>query len=294
MLRLLLLACASGGASALQVVSEEAANKSVFLLGCSLDRNAVQFYCGPRGGSHRSDFLYARWCYDHDLKVNLGSIFHPGMGYNGDLKPPFHNAWDKWKFRYTTQEILDKHAKQMARSLVKTDDPDLVVVDSSLWDLAVWRMLDNDEPSDAQVQKWCEHDLPSFLSNVSGVFPKSRIAYRTAPTVARILKHEISKFSRASVEKLYECVTRQTTGGKLFGKYDLVDYHAIVQAQVDAGKDNLFQEDGYHPARWLSELYMQNVLKLVGLESKLLIPDSHARVAELGDDEKDSVPEDMM
>jgi len=242
--------------------------------------------------------LYSRWCYDADLKLRVASIFHPGMGYNGDLKPPFHVSWDKWKYRYTTQEILDHHAKEMAKSIGHNPDPDLVVVDSSLWDLAVWRTVDGGDPTDAQLNRWCNKDLPSFLDKVAKAFPNSRIAYRTAPTVSRVLKHELSKFSRASIEQLYQCVTSKTTGGKLYGKYEVVDYHALVQKQQDAGRGDLFQEDGYHPERWLSELYMQEVLKLVGLKSKILIPSgpSGARLsgASSAADEEDAIPEDMM
>jgi len=287
----------------------------VLLFGCSLDRNAIAYFCGQKMQS--TEFLHGRWCYDTTLNVRIGSLFHPGVGYNGDLQKPFHKPFRKQSRQVTTRDMLEHYVNRTARDMLH-GSPDLVVVDSSLWDLAAWRervpcegmarpcgtsacsqrcgesacTCSGREVSSERVERWCRHDLPGLLELVQGTFPTSRIAFRTAPTVidGKVQGHE--KFTSRDVEMLYDCVTSSTTEERLFGKYEVVDYHAIVKKLANDNVPGLFKYDGYHPSWYPSMLYINEVLRRVGASPR--DPDAHdahpdvasnARIAAHGHDD---------
>jgi len=266
----LLIACVLG-ASALKVTDE----KRVLFFGCSLDRNALLEFCWDHGTNTEkiSEPTSANWCFRKDLNVKLGYIWHPGVGLHGNLRPPFAVSG-----RTSTGKILAHYANETSRSMLQ-GDPHLVVVDSSLWDLLVWRLGENywnrgetgngeqwagpKEVTEERVQQWCQQDVPNLLGKVSKKFPNSRIAFRTAPTIDHTPKYE--KFEKRDIELLYKCISSSTKKGKLFGKYEVIDYHAIMNTLVDRKLPDLFKVDGFHPAKYPSALYMTEVLRRVGL-----------------------------
>jgi len=257
------------GASALHVRDE----RRVLLLGCSLDRNALLDFCWTQGENtnQTTEPMQTAWCFHHKLNVKLGYIWHPGVGLNGDLHSPFALARSK-----STSAILSKYANETSLDMLGAS-PHLVVVDSSLWDLLAWRFGDSGlktidgkpswgepkEVTEVRVGQWCFHDLPNLLERVSEVFPTSRIAFRTAPTIEHTPGYE--KFEKRDIELLYRCITTFTTGGKLLGKYDVIDYHAIMDKLIDRKLPDLFNKDGYHPGAYPSLLYINEVLRHVGL-----------------------------
>ncbi|CAK0825039.1 unnamed protein product [Prorocentrum cordatum] len=243
----------------------------VLLFGSSLDRNAIGYFCGEKMQS--AEFLQGRWCYDTTLNVRMGSLFHPGVGYNGDLQKPFFKPLLGKSIDVPTRDMLEHHLNGTARDMLH-GSPDLVVVESSLWDLAAWKqpvcggmtwpcgtdmcsercggsacICSGREVSSERVEQWRQHDLPGLLELVQGTFPTSRIAFRTAPTVTDSkLGGFFAKFTSREVEMLYDCITSSTTEGRLFGKYEIVDYHAIVKRLADDHVPDLFANDGYHPS----------------------------------------------
>jgi hypothetical protein len=248
---------------------------AALVFGNSLDRNAIQDFCRERAGQ-AYDFLQIRWCSDTTLNTTLGFIFHPGVGYKGDLHGPFHSSYIGFKHHhgtYSTHAILEQYLNTTAWSMLQAN-PDLVVVDSSLWDLAVWReqdnITDNAEVPVERVRQWCVHDLPNLLGNVSEVFPTSRIAFRTAPTIMESLLpgHELEKFTRHEIEMLYDCINSSMVEGALFGKYEVIDYHEIM-ANISARglpQHRLYRPDGYHPSSYPSALYVNEILRRVGVK----------------------------
>jgi hypothetical protein len=267
-----------------------------------LDRNAVESFCGK--GVQSLDFLQIRWCYDATLNTRIGSIFHPGVGYNGDLLRPFHKAFKRHNSSFQTSDILKHHANNMAHTMLK-GEPDLVVVDSSLWDLAVWkeRVQCGSKPCDRQswwscvlpcgtrkcssqcgssacacnrsrtvskqrVQQWCKHDLPGLLERVKSTFPTSRIAFRTAPTMIDKKAEGHEWFTSRDIEMLYECVKSSMKKGKLFGKYEVIDYHAIVKELSRQHVPSLYRYDGYHPNWYASTIYVNAILRRVGADPR--------------------------
>jgi len=260
----LFIACVAG-ASALKVAEEE---KRVLVLGCSLDRNAIMEFMWTHGTNteQTSEPMQAGWGFQKDFNVRMGYIWHPGVGLHGDLHAPF--ALGRCK---STGSIVSKFANETSQYMLQ-GTPDLVVVDSSLWDLLVWRLGtggenttwgEPKEVTEERVQQWCQKDVPYLLGNVSRAFPTSRIAFRTAPTIDHTPKYE--KFEKRDIELLYKCISSNTKKGKLFGKYEVIDYHAIMNKLIDRKIPHLFNGDGYHPSSYASALYIKELLSRVGL-----------------------------
>jgi len=263
----LLFACAAG-ASAVQVQGPKQSTTRVLLFGCSVDRNAIEGYCGAN--LEANNFLQTRWCSDTTHNIRMGFMFHPGVGYYGDLKKPFHSTWYKgahaYAGAYSTREILRNHASSTSWAMLG-GPPDLVVVDSSLWDLAVWRQEDKKQVSRERVRQWCQHDLPGLLELVTEKFPTSRIVFRTAPTMGTLAPGEkggLEQFDKQEIEFLYDCITSSTIEGMLFGRYEIIDYHAIMQKLVDRDVPGAFLGDGFHPGWYPSALYINEILRRVG------------------------------
>lgn len=275
------------------------AGKNVLLFGCSVDRNAVEFFCkfrghsasdvsslGSRGqGANLSKVLDARWCHDKQLDLNIASMFHPGVGFYGDLRPPFFEKWAPTDIQgkactASTKDIVELLAAPAAKSLLGAS-PDVVVVDSSLWDLVNWKMLGEtvQDITDERYKQWCDHDLPNLMENVSAAFPTSTVAFRTAPGFSGgEQKWRWFSLNAVNVHELHECILRSMNEhGKLFGKYPVIDYRGIVDRLKKRGPgvvdqksrrplDNVFLKDGMHPDAYPSVLFINRILEFMGVE----------------------------
>lgn len=250
---------------------EPADARAVLLFGCSLDNYAVVDFCsqGRNLDTYKVDsFSHSNWCFDRSLNVKIGAMFHPGVGYKGDLEYPFWHYWGSplsvisGAGNYSTKTLLDKYAINFSQSMFQRE-PDMVVVDSSLWDLAVWQQEDGDderaERPQERVQQWCQHDLPGLMATVSRTFPDSRVAFRTAP---ECLTCSINKFTNRMIEQLHECITQSTRRGKLFGMYDIIDLRGLMQnLSAGAYREYAYREDGYHQSKYASLLYLNEVFR---------------------------------
>jgi len=267
----LLIVCVAG-ASALHVVDDVMGEpeRRVLVFGCSLDRNAIKAWC--HGHNDKPAYssqtpMETAWCFNEKLNVRLSYLFHPGVGLHGDLQKPTALAKGE-----STAQILKHYANATVQTMLR-GEPHMVVVDSSLWDLLVWRLgtllgaggplPKPREVTEARVQQWCEHDLKKLLFYVSLFFPNSRVVFRTAPTIHHTPNFE--KFEKRDIEMLYKCISSATTNGKLFGEYEIIDYHAIVEKLIDHNVPSLFRKDGYHPSSYPSILYANEILRRVGL-----------------------------
>lgn len=252
------------------------ASRSVLILGSSVDRMAVEWFCGQY-----ENFLRVA-CADRARDLAVGFVFHPGVGYRGDMQPPFYNRTKYGNIASSIigegREALLKHSLRM----IGERQPDMVVVDTSLWDLVVWASIDKTgDPSEARLRQWCDHDMPNLLHRVWGAFSASRIVFRTAPTTARPiwLKPEgVPQFSDRGIEAMYDCVRRNSVKGKLFGKFDVIDYHGIVdelgykhlpapggQRSARVKDQEMWLHDGYHPNKEPARRYMNEILRLMNL-----------------------------
>jgi len=242
------------------------ASKSVLILGCSVDRYAVEWFCG-----HFESFLHVA-CTDKKRDLAMGFVFHPGVGYHGDLKPPFYNRTRYGNITSSIigrgQEALFEHSERM----VGERFPNMVVVDSSLWDLANWASRDGrDEPSPKRLQQWCDHDLGRLMYQVQRSYNKSRIVFRTAPITAKPHRVEgVEQFSEAAIEFMHQCVKAKSRSGKLFGTFDVIDYHRLVDQLMPKNKSGKMMKDatqwlldGYHPNKEPARLYINEILRLI-------------------------------
>jgi len=121
-------------------------------------------------------------CTDKERGLAVGFWFHPGVGINGDLQPPFFN-----ESRYGNglqNPISDTRGlSKLSIEFLGEQSPDLVVVESSLWDLATWASWGYKNVTDERLSQWGRSDLRKLLHRVSETFNKSRIVFRNAPTV---------------------------------------------------------------------------------------------------------------
>jgi len=242
--------------------------RRVLLFGCSLDRNALHDFCLEHGEhtAQTDQPVQTSHCFSKELHASVGYMFHPGVGINGDLHRP--TALARYK---ATGAILKSYANATAFQIFKAS-PHLVVVDTSLWDLMGWRLgtpRGQGLPAlptpvtEERFQQWCQQDMPNLMKIVSQKFPTSRIAFRTAPTILFTPKYE--KFERHDVDMLYQCINSSTENGMLLGKYEIIDYHKIMEHLIDRKVPDLYMADGYHPTWYPSRLYVNEILRRVGL-----------------------------
>lgn len=258
-------------------------SRRVLILGCSVDRYAINYFCGARESPMtlredinipgKGDFK-ARSCDDPTRDTSFMYMLLPGTGYNGSLQAPFFTG-----FEPSTLPVVNEIAPAFAGAR-----PDLVVVDSSLWDLANWQIVDGG--GDAahldvakHVQEWCARALPTLMGAVAGAFPRSRVVFRTAPATFANCSSK-KAFSNGSdghvcwhpgVDLLHECVMDSLSEGRLLGRYDVIDYYKIM---ADLWKTfvpkKLYRSDGYHPGSFPAIRYFNEILALLGLDS---VPD---------------------
>ncbi|CAK0847471.1 unnamed protein product [Prorocentrum cordatum] len=248
-------------------------NHSVLILGCSVDRNAVESFCG------KVDRFYRVGCYDEERQLNIGFVFHPGVGINGDLQPPFYNR-TQWGSNIGQPISDDKVLRKWSSSMVGELFPDMVVVDSSLWDLSTWASWGMRNVTADRLRQWGMRDLKNELARVSEAYNKSRIVFRTAPAVYKTKwvvsdtgyeYKDVAVFSNDGIRQMQKELRKHIKDGKLYGKYEVIDYSQIMDDLIqERGADDpsLWLKDGYHPKTESAEpsrRYLNEVFRLMGL-----------------------------
>jgi hypothetical protein len=144
----------------------------------------------------------------------------------------------------------------------------LVVVETSLWDLAGWWMNTGHQATRERIEQWCDKDLPSLLEAVTKVFNQSRVVFRTAPQVAS-WSTSTERWTQDNFEAMHRCVERRSAGtGEVFEHVGVIDYHEIMDKLIssDAGRlKDLWLEDGYHPSGLPERLYLNKIFELLGV-----------------------------
>jgi len=244
--------------------------RSVLILGSSVDRYATENFCG------KADKFYRVKCTDKDRGLAVGFWFHPGVGINGDLQPPFFN-----ESRYGAglrNPISDRRGlSKLSIQLLGEQSPDLVVVESSLWDLATWASWGFKNVTDERLSQWGDSDLRKLLHRVSETFNKSRIVFRNAPTVykTRFLinsnTHQYSDVAVSSADAIYKMnheLHKHLRNGKLYGKFEVINYNKIMDDLIkERGfrDPSLWLKDGYHPSGEPSKRYFNKILELMNM-----------------------------
>jgi hypothetical protein len=285
MIRACCLAACAAVASGL--TQARRSTRSVFFLGSSVDRMAVENFCG------KADKFYRVGCKNEKRDLAIGFWFQPGVGINGDLKPPFYNRtrYPKIENHIGDNALLQKDSKGIVGEL----SPDMVVVDSLLWDMATWASWSGKNVTEERVRQWGSHDLKYLLTRVSEAFPASRVVFRNAPTVykSKFIENGIAVISADGINMMNSELVRHLINGKLYGKYQVVDYHKIMNDLIkERGfvDPSLWLKDGYHPRGEPSRRYMNQILQLMNMTT---VEEGEARSSRpvAPDDDSDDVGE---
>jgi hypothetical protein len=259
---------------------------------------AVEQFCG------KEDKFYHVGCKNEERDLAIGFSFQPGVGINGDLQPPFYNRtrYPNIQNHIGDKKELHKDCKGMVGELF----PDMVVVDSLLWDLATWASWGAKNVTEERVRQWGNYDLYNLLARVSEAFPTSRVVFRTGPAVYKpkflnepeLLNLSIAVISADGVNMMNSELDRHMTKGKLYGKYHVVDYKKIMNDLIkERGfvDPSLWLKDGYHPSKEPSRRYMNQILWLMNMktvdEKDWGKKNSNARKRLAPDDDSDDVGE---
>jgi len=266
--------------------------QSVLILGSSVDRNAISGNYPGHTFTYKQEKLQHNVVNDMSRNLSIAVLQHPGVGLHGDLDGPFWNpgllhkpnrTWRrpkgtgpdnagqngaKWRL-LPTREVI-RHAPGFCRIAFGTNQPDLVVVDSSLWDLAGWWQMTGHQATPERIEQWCNKDLPSLLEAVTSVFKESRGVFRTAPQVA---PWSTERWTQANFEAMHQCVERRSAGtGEVLEHVGVIDYHEIMDKLIlrESDGDNIVKDlwrlDGYHPADLPGRLYLNQIFKLLGVQ----------------------------
>jgi len=259
-------------ASVSEYLSQSLPSKSVLFLGCSLDANALIAFCASVGSKLHGNPYEGQFCKVGNLTTAF--LFHPGSG-----EPPYFSLYDKaldgkhMKHHPSTHDIITKHAPIFTQSIMGAQ-PDLVVVDDSLWSLSKWWEHNGGDISmtnqssfpipSKELQQWCNGGLKSHMGLVAATYPSSRVAFRTAPTVTKPFYGQTAEI----IDIMQECIAAQTNGDRLFGKYSVIHFHDMVDRMMQSSKEkgqpveDLYC-DGIHPGPEISLAYANMVLDLV-------------------------------
>jgi len=251
--------------------------KSVLLIGSSLDRMASAVLC--RNLDHFFKSKDDKVCYRGDISVDYVHI--RGVGIKGNLRGPYY--FYPTKGDLTTAEIINNTYNRL-----KGSPPDLVVVDSSLWDLANWATRDLHVATEERIQRWCDHDIPLLLQYIADRFGTAKTVFRTAPAV----RHEklgskgkmgqVKLWKKATIEGMYNCIQSKMQGDKLFGLYKVIDYHKIIADATNSSTlppDSMYLGDGIHPTPQVTRLYADAILAMLGSDDRTTDADVTQRIA---------------
>lgn len=242
--------------------------KLVWFLGCSIDSQAFVTACLNAKAAIMPDHMEA-WAAIPDVKTKwctfdgftLVFSFHPGAS-----PPPYY---DYYVFQSTTPEIVRSEATLIAKTFGKP--PDATVVDSSLWDVANWWKKDGAPQTWAvphkEISHWSGVTVPAFLKLVQDVVPSSRIAFRSPPPVFKACIAGFYYMCRGPeiTDEMYSNLMQSADNAthQIYGKYDLIDYRAIVLAEhkVLGGPLQALYGDTTHPGGHLAAAFIAAVLK---------------------------------
>jgi len=254
-------------------------SKSVLLLGCSLDINALIQFCASVASKLHGNPFEGEFCKAGNFTMAM--LFVPGSG-----EPPYFSLYSDlmWKKHLqlhprptfsipSTHDIITKKAPVFTQSIMGAQ-PDLVVVDDSLWSLSKWWEHNGGDPNmpfqgpfptpSKELQQWCNEGLKLHMDLVAANYPNSRIAFRTAPTVVKPISGQTAEI----LEIMNECIAAHTHGDLLFGKFPVIRYHEMVDRMMTSSKDkgesveHLYCDEN-HPGPEISLAYAKMVADTV-------------------------------
>jgi len=230
----------------------------ILFIGDSIDRNAVEYACNYFKAplqhflSSEGSALVYRFCKIPSLNVTLANFFNYGV-----FNPPY------WKFAYVDQSSkFPPNVHNHSFSHIEHDtkcfnminfgkDPDLVVIQSYLWDLSrEWLVSGQNldfEPTSGFVKEWLSR-VAIFIDVVQQRFPHAKYAWRTAP----LPKPDIGRTLKI-IEDMNESVVNYLR--KYRKEIDICDWGKILLATNSPQR-----EPRTHPLRIASLAYINVIL----------------------------------
>jgi len=233
----------------------------ILFFGCSLDIYAINDFCtaahAPLIG-FTNNFAYMAYCTMAAFTIVY--VFQPGAS-----APPY---WRDYVGTLTAQQIVAQSAKDIVVKFGR--EPTAIVVDSSLWDVSNWWQkasmpIEPYQVPVADIDRWCQTDLPLLLGWIQTNYPRTKIALRTPSPV---LGSNTYGQSSLIVDAMVKCVRETKTDfltNKVYGKYNLIDFHKLIQQFLlhQTATPLSFYKDVLHPGPQLSMVYMNAVLEWV-------------------------------
>lgn len=244
-------------------VKHDLKNDLVLIFGCSLDINAIEYFCKNAGApvknfATRNPFSYLAHC---DVGTfTLAYIFHPGAS-----PAPYFN---EYAGTATTRDVVKNSVHDVQMQFGR--QPTAVIVDASLWDVSNWwqkhgRPTVSYAAPKAEILRWCDRDVPELLGWVQTNFPQSGVAFRTPPTVFNDNTYGQRTWI---IEGMVACIEQHKDPlNKLYGQYGFIDFHHFVDQALEHAQGPsmpAYYKDTLHPGPALSLMYVNRVLNFVG------------------------------
>lgn len=232
--------------------------KSILFFGSSVDRYALDSACVS--GGTQSEHPNQRGPSNNYCKVgdwSLLFLLNPGSGDR-----PFWAQDSVIANGYPVQS--DAAMFEYGHAFIKSKnvaEPDLIVVDSSLWDLEQWWLMAGKPKSGGHIgagilQKWCHIQVPQLISRVQNQYPTSKVVFRNIPRVSPA-SH---KTWGGSVEIPAQDFMNACISQELNKKVDIIDYNQIMNDFIArSGTSGAYKKDGYHPSDAVSLVYMNEI-----------------------------------
>eukprot|EP00928_Gymnodinium_smaydae_P000550 TRINITY_DN1020_c0_g2_i1.p1 TRINITY_DN1020_c0_g2~~TRINITY_DN1020_c0_g2_i1.p1 ORF type:complete len:289 (-),score=37.54 TRINITY_DN1020_c0_g2_i1:52-918(-) len=272
-------------------LNEQAKHKNILLIGSSVDRFALNFYCEHVEGTGYADAKFTG-TLDEGLQLPQGCstesftvayMFIPGSGpppyFQCDHKPTLcgdNSLLSPGMTHARPNEIIEIDAPDFVARNFNGSSPDIVVVESSNWDVTAWHVdegLGNSvvwPPSvlEKHIKQWSDHDVPALLDLAQKAFPDSKILTHTP---ARVYTDcEWGQSPEAFDNLTSALLSKADENGLLYGKYAYIDYYKIIadilRAKEAAGINPFESYNTYHdykhPGREPAVKYIDELLAL--------------------------------
>merc|ERR1719293_412420 len=240
------------------MISHDMNTKTLLLIGSSLDRTMLQWACESASQRKPLDISQTD-CVTDVCEIGAFKMAY-ALNYGVGEPPywsttPIKDCWSSGLCSHKSEDHIKKDLVAFSDEAFK-GPPTLVLVESSLWDLANW-WLRRGKPENSAVPlenitSWCHQGVPEVLGWVRAAFPKSKIAFRTPPTMYA------AEYGRSpeALETMSHCIKEE-----LRGKYDVLDYHAVVDDMLAEGwsRRALFK-DNTHPSKHPALSFLSDVL----------------------------------
>ncbi|CAD7976865.1 unnamed protein product [Amoebophrya sp. A25] len=243
-------------------IANRLSGKVLLLLGCSVDRMVQDSFC--RDVKREPEYYFQPGKEDVRGAPNVQVCKAPGNFTTMHVHIPGSAPCQPYYKPYVedTPLLLNFASKQIYEVMRK--HPDMIIVDSSLWDVVRWWVADPRKsiatqkiggPAD-RIKTWCSVEVPQLLNWTRIAFPESSILFRTGVPVNGPGYHGMHS---SVIQSMNECLWNHASEGFLQGRFLVFPYYEIVKTLQESGNRGLYL-DQLHPGRYASQIYLSFAL----------------------------------